>query len=428
MPDSPQSSRRLALFVPLLLWMILPGAAAPLMAAQVVAAQAEPVRLPTQRPQTTALNVEIQRIDAACEQLPGLDCNPGTAPVRWSQLATQTEAQHMAQATAEGQRLWRLGQQTTVGAVPDDRWLYWQRLRALRDLADTCPTPDHCGAAAEAFEAASRGFGDINFKPQSDVRILLTGFDPFGLHNHLDQSNPSGAVALALDDQKISTQSLHAEIQTAMFPVRFADFDRAIVENLTQPLVAAGTIDALITVSMGRSGFDLERFPGRRRSATAPDNLMQKTGASRSNPLVPPMPAGVLVGPEFVEFSLPVAAMLDIQRPFPVIDNRKVATLERGAFAALSLQELTGQTAVSGSGGGYLSNEISYRAVRVVRNANRPVVVGHIHTPRITGADAEATRQITQQILDMLTAALPDMARQAMRNRALNNPPTETPD
>ena len=35
--------------------------------------------------------------------------------------------------------------------------------------------------------------------------------------------------------------------------------------------------------------------------------------------------------------------------------------------------------------GGYLSNDVSYRTVRLVRALGSNVRVGHIHTPRISG-------------------------------------------
>ena len=129
-------------------------------------------------------------------------------------------------------------------------------------------------------------------------------------------------------------------------------------------MVESGTIDMLVTISMGRSQFDLERFPGRRRSASAPDNLNRLSGGSSTEPLVPRLGAQLLPGPEFVKFSLPVHAMQKVQRPYGVNDNRSVTTVEAGDQQAESLDVLTTQTAVRGSGGGYLSNEVSFRTVR----------------------------------------------------------------
>jgi hypothetical protein len=161
-----------------------------------------------------------------------------------------------------------------------------------------------------------------------------------------------------------------------------------------------------VTISMGRDAFDLERFPGRRRSAQDPDNENVLTGGSLADPLVPMLDNRPLVGPEFVEFSLPVVAMASVQEPWPVRDNRNVMTLQGGAITSSSLIDLEGQTAVSGSGGGYLSNEISYRALRIGQLLDSEASIGHIHTPRIEGFDADMEMQVVEQLRRMLIAAV----------------------
>ena len=47
-----------------------------------------------------------------------------------------------------------------------------------------------------------------------------------------------------------------------------------------------------------------------------------------------------------------------------------------------ALAALRGQTAVQGSGGGYLSNEISYRSIRLANELGVALPMGHIHTPK----------------------------------------------
>ena len=295
----------------------------------------------------------------------------------------------------------------------DDRVLYWRRLLEKREFKTACTNEKAdallCTEMLTVFERASRGASDLQFKTPkaaNNLHIVVSGFDPFGLDNHIDQSNPSGAAALALDGVQLKHNGLTAEIQAAMFPVRFADFDAGMVETIFEPLITSGAIDMLVTISMGRSEFDLERFPGRRRSATAPDNLRVRTGASGTKPLIPMLAGQPLDGPEFVEFSLPVTALRRVQTPYPVNDNHTVTTLESGEHDATNLAALRTQTAVRGSGGGYLSNEISYRTVRLVRLHNADVAVGHIHTPRINAYDAQAVIAITKQIRSMLTASL----------------------
>jgi len=63
---------------------------------------------------------------------------------------------------------------------------------------------------------------------------------------------------------------------------------------------------------------------------------------------------------------------------------------------------LQGQTAVRGSGGGYLSNEISYRSIRLAQSLNIELPMGHIHTPRMQGHDDQVLSQILAQIQIML--------------------------
>ena len=109
-----------------------------------------------------------------------------------------------------------------------------------------------------------------------------------------------------------------------------------------------------------------------------------------------------LEGPEFLEFSLPAERMQSRAGRWPVRDNHEVATLERGTLTATSLASLADQVAVRGSGGGYLSNEIAYRALNVMRQANRVIPMGHIHTPRMTSFDPIFLDDVVQQVRGML--------------------------
>lgn len=355
----------------------------------------------------------------------------------WSQCRDSLEAN--AVAKKYGAQLWsaakqRIRQQQDV----DDRPLYWARLVLTRAVRDTQPAFPIFAADRQAvidtLEQASRGMQDIAFDPDRHTkRILVTGFDPFLLDRHLDQSNPSGVNALLLDGEEIAWQGGRARIEAAIFPVRYADFDAGMVERFLTPWFGGAAtepkdwlaatrqangngialngkarpeIDMLVTVSMGRDQFDLERFPGRRRSASAPDNLNVLTGASFSNPLIPQLNQQPLLGDEFVEFSLPARAMMQVQTPFAVRDNRWVRVAPNTRFSAGGLAALHGKTAVEGGGGGYLSNEISYRAVRL-RDAMglSRLPVGHLHTPAIAAFEPDKVRAITTQIRAILLAS-----------------------
>lgn len=292
----------------------------------------------------------------------------------------------------------------------DDRPLYWARLQFSRDLRAFASSHDWSANRLQrllkTLENTSRGRSQIAFDKQADYRILLTGFDPFFLDRHINQSNPSGVVALATDNWHfVIDGQQHVEVQSVMVPVRFADFDQGIIESLLTPIYQHRLADMVLTVSMGRTDFDLEHFPGRRRSAKAPDNLNVYTGATPEHPLLPQLNGAPLPGAEFVKFSLPYQAMLNVKGPYEVNDNHQVTTLEKGQFSPKTLAELRSQTAVSGSGGGYLSNEISYRAVRLRDAMHVMLPVGHIHTPRIAAFDDAANQRIVNQIKALISAA-----------------------
>jgi pyrrolidone-carboxylate peptidase len=287
----------------------------------------------------------------------------------------------------------------------DDRPLYWARLKMSKAV--------HLGKSGQSFsrdqinqlvaiiDQVSRGYTDINFKADSDIKILITGFDPFLLDRNIKQSNPSGVAALWLDNKIIEKDGKTIEIQAAMFPVKYQDFDDGIVEKVTEPFLKNNSIDLLATISMGREHFDLEHFPGRRRSASAPGNNNMHSGGSRTNPVIPKLGNKPLQGPEFVEYSLPYETMMQTKGKYKINDRRQVTTLEK-TFKPNSLQELEGAIAVEGGGGGYLSNEISYRTVLLGNKLGTKVPTGHIHTPRIKSFDKEVIQEIVEQIQRML--------------------------
>ena len=291
-------------------------------------------------------------------------------------------------ARGDGARLWAHAVKDMQDGHFDDRPLYWARLKLRQLLRQE-------GRDGESAERAARGF-DAAFQG-SEPRVLLTGFDPFHLDRNIAQSNPSGLAALALD----GTLLAGARIRTAILPVSFAAFDEGVVEQLLTPHFKAGLL-MLLTVSMGRDAFDLERFPGLRRSAHTPDNGNVASGGSTAAPQVP---AG-LEGPEFLEFTLPARAMAATPGRWPVRDNRRVTSLERGPLTPRSLAELTDDTAVAGSGGGYLSNEVAYRALRLRQRLGATFAVGHLHTPRVDGYDADAESEMVRQIRDLVAAAV----------------------
>lgn len=357
------------------------------------------------------LDVEEQRISTALQELPmvALRYNALNDQLIQKLKAAKEEKQFTKVVANQGQRLWQQAVRDVQSGSFDDRPLYWSRL-ALRETLKTQPAGFKLAdwqrnIFVKATEHASRGINDIKFNDQTDIKILLTGFDPFFLDRSIGQSNPSGLAALALDGYQFEVNGRKAQIETMMIPVRFADFDNGLIESVLTPLYRDNKIDMLFTVSMGRKDFDLERFPGRNRSAKAPGNLNVYTGATKESPTAPKLRNKTLNGNEFVEFTLPVKAMQSVKGDWTVNDNAKVTTLELGDIEAPSLVSLNGQISVQGSGGGYLSNEISYRAIRLMNAMNVNIPNGHIHTPRIKNHDPETEKNIVEQIREMVEAA-----------------------
>jgi len=324
-----------------------------------------------------------------------------------------------------GKKLWEAAKRTVAEqAILDDRSLYWSRLSLTAYLrASQLAVPLSSNqriSLIERLENSSRGRDSIEFTAGAVKKILVTGFDPFLLDKHIDQSNPSGIVALNLDGQTLTYGQASAEIQTVIFPVRFEDFDAGEVEQLIEPLLKTRQVDMIVTVSMGRTDFDLEHFPGRRRSSGSPDNLNVYSGGGETKPKIPLLNGAVIEGPEFLEFSLPYRAMqqviLDAKQdankqpgevtyPYLINDNRTITTLD-GTFEAKTLAELKDATAVLGSGGGYLSNEISYRSVRLAHKYQPLIPTGHIHTPRLERYDVEQLKTISDQVAEMIRYAI----------------------
>ncbi len=303
-------------------------------------------------------------------------------------------------AGSAGSGLWQHAVDDVQDGFLDDRALYWGRLAAHRCLQEMGHA--ECG---EALERASRGLSEGEVAAPT---FLLAGFDPFHLDRDISQSNPSGTVALALHGSVVEApagQSL--TVQAAILPVRFADFDAGIVERLLSERCANGDVRMVVTVSMGRDAFDLERFPGRRRSSPNPDNERRFGGGTGEEPV---LPRG-LDGPEFLEFSLPAAAMAAVEGRWAVRDNHRVTTVTRGRLEAESLEDLTGETAVEGSGGGYLSNEVAYRTLLSAERLGLDLPIGHIHVPALRGHDAGWERDIVDQVRRMIVAGVGAIAR-----------------
>jgi pyrrolidone-carboxylate peptidase len=250
-------------------------------------------------------------------------------------------------------------------------------------------------ALLSELERTSRGQSSIRYPQEKGLkRILVTGFDPFTLDQDIRISNPSGATALALDGTVIQTADGPARIETAMFPVRWADFAEGTVERTLRPYLPK--VDLFTTVSQGRVGrFDVERTNGAWRGGY-PDN----DTVSRTETIPVADPASQ---PQWTSTTLPYTAIVAATTGrFPVYDHTDVTEIPAGGTTPVVRPDgpTAGSTARSGGGGNYLSNEIAYRAtlLRDRLGLHDSLPGGHIHTPVLqfgTGNTDPATGAIT---------------------------------
>lgn len=341
------------------------------------------------------LSVELSRLHSARAEIPSV-------VNRYADIATRlaNDLKHPANplrlVTDAATSLWKKACADVQSKSFDDRPLYWGRLllhKTLVDhgLDDFSPTIERLSRNLDPHPLRSR--------PQA----IITGFDPFGLDTNLAQCNPSGAYVIALNSQKFG----NLQVKSMIFPVRYADFDAFCVESSLKPVLKSDSTALVLTVSMGREGFDLERFPAKCRGAKRPDN-QDVAVIQATDPFDPP-----LDGPSFLEFSLPIEELFSTMRSefrSRISDNRHVTTVEDGAIEAPSLNALKGKRALSGSGGNFLSNEISYRALNLQSRLGTNIPMGHVHVPRISGYNEDQIRQdfeIFKEIVSVLASTIP---------------------
>jgi len=319
---------------------------------------------------------------------------------------------------AHGLKLWQAAVDRAQATTPetDDRPLYWTRLKMMAYLRQYTPrwvkppeqpSPDvlhrQKDQLLELFEQASRGMDTAVFETQEGIKkILISGFDPFGLHNAIDRGNPSGAAVLSLDGRQLTQGNITATVQGVVFPVRFGDFNAGIVERFFGPFIQSSTPpDMIMTISQGGgSQFEVERFASRARSSDDYPGNAQRT--ARGSLARPAQPQGLPAGPGFLETALPGHAIraalgrsqaLDEETEFMEIrpgENRPVPG---------GNQPTAGSRPVEGSGGGFLSNEIFYRTLLLRREAGATLPVGHLHTPYLAppGNSVESRTQFANQ-------------------------------
>ncbi len=245
------------------------------------------------------------------------------------------------------------------------------------------------------MERTSRGRSDIRYPScATGIKgILVTGFDPFTLDQDIRISNPSGAVALALDGKVIQTDSGPARIEAVTFPVRWQDFANGTVERTLAPYLPK--VDLYTTVSQGRTGrFDVERTNGAWRGGYPDNDNISSTGTI---PVAAPA-----TPPQWTTTTLPYKAIVTAHTGrFPAYDHT-VTEIPTGSTEPVVRPDgpTPGSTAREGGGGNYLSNEIAYRAtlLRDRLGLHDTLPGGHVHTPVLqfgAGNTDPATGKIT---------------------------------
>lgn len=303
----------------------------------------------------------------------------------------------------QAQRLWLMACEYVANGVYDDRPLYWTRLKAqlaIRSVVESSNRPHERGLREllSTFDWYSRGFDDLRSIDcnRTTEDIVFTGFDPFKLDINIHQSNPSGVAALYLAGRSIHDK----RVLCAIYPVRYHSFDSGLVEATFSSRIKSGS-RLVLTASMGREQFDLERFTCSRRTSEALDNESTRANTPSSN-----TNKVIQESPEFLEFSLPTKAMSSVRSDWSVHDNHRVATQESGSFDASDLEEINLQTATSGSGGSFLSNEISHRFLWLKRQSGKQFPAGHLHVPQVHGYNEVTEKKIAESVEQILYAAV----------------------
>ncbi|MEV0780611.1 pyroglutamyl peptidase [Streptomyces sp. NPDC050428] len=346
--------------------------------------------------QAPAVTVEERRLDGDVPRRILADSGfDGVAPAFATSLRDAgSYAQAERAAVRHGERLWQRAVDRAQGRGPagpqghalsrdDDRPLYWARLAMTRELRAWHAESGLSEAAGvrllDRLESASRGqdsmaAGDRD-RANGVKRIVVTGFDPFTLDRDIRISNPSGALALALDGTVINTADGPARVETAVFPVRWGDFADGTVERALRRTLPRA--DLFVTVSQGRVGrIDVERYNGAWRGGFGDNENVSFTG------LVPVEDPATQ--PQWTRTTLPYAGIVaaDTGR-FPVYDNTSVTEIPAGGTAPVVRPEgpTPGSAARAGGGGDYLSNEIAYRATLLRDRLGLDIPGGHVHTP-----------------------------------------------
>jgi len=325
-----------------------------------------------------------------------------------------------ARSAAEsiGRTLWSSATAAARGGRSDDRPSYWARVQLNRTIDQWQPSfrlsATQRREISQVFDRASRGMLSARPSgPRSRKRIVISGFDPFGLdlpaYGAARATNPSGAAALALDGRTMTNAGISGAVEAVVFPVSFTAFDEGAVEGFFRPFLSGpDRADMIMTISMNSgSAYEVEEYAGRTRGAGFPDNPGRTPGSSGP-------PPGLGPGPEFLRGTLPGSARRALGRTSPTTGEAEITEIPAGGSAErrTTTGPTPGSRSVAGSGGQYLSNEIFYRVALLRSDTGSSVPYGHLHVPFLSPdvPGFEGRRDaIIQQVERILTATLPDL-------------------
>ena len=322
-------------------------------------------------------------------------------------LAGLTEAVREAGTTLWTSAVDRAQGRLVLGGLDpyDDRPLYWARTTLsarLRRLESPLLTTQHQrygllrlldltsrgidrpapGPGPDGRGSATRWWPDAR---PGDVRVMVSGFDVFGLDDSVRHSNPSGAAALQLDGVRLTTPFGDVLVRSVVLPVLYGAFDQGVVEDAFGPVLAPGDdrADLIMTISMtARGRMDVEKWAANARGGT-PDNARDQHFGPVSRASHWPQPYD---SPDWIETTLPYAEMVAAGTgPWPVVLKSGIREWPAGtdfdpATLVAAPDPSPGSTAAAGTGGDYLSNESMYRSNRLRQGLHAwEVPGGHLH-------------------------------------------------
>ena len=327
----------------------------------------------------------------------------------------------------------------------DSRPLYWARLKMAAAIRQWDPdfrvemegkgdlhaspqqlepdydSPDEVREGlVHALQYTSRGLTSTTFPDDSSItRVIVSGFDTFGLDDELRNVNPSAVSVLQLDGRTFDTEGGKVHVEGVIFPVRWEDFDQGIVEDSFGPHLTENSdecqADLLMTISQGGPSNPEQWAAAWREGARYGNNLETREG------YIPPAPGWTQPDEriDWIETTLPVEAMEAVEvgpteveldpsavgwenpsecpdpRLVPVIENRLV---EREG-------SVDGMLPFAGGGGNYLSNESMYRSNRLrIALGLEEFPGGHLHIDGPDFAEDNAIQITDSQFEEQMKA------------------------